>query len=143
MSRGRVLGLDPGERRIGVALSDATGIIAQPHMVIDRRRHDLAATLRTLYEEHEVGTVVVGLPVSLSGEEGTAARRARAFGAKVEDILGCQVVYQDERFTTVQAEDALLEAGMRRVERREKRDKIAAALMLQAYLDAGRGEETP
>jgi putative Holliday junction resolvase len=143
MSRGRVLGLDPGERRIGVALSDATGIIAQPHMVIDRRRQDLAATLRTLYEEHEVGTVVVGLPVSLSGEEGASARRARAFGAKVEDILGCQVVYQDERFTTVQAEDALLEAGMRRVERREKRDKIAAALMLQAYLDAGRGEETP
>jgi putative Holliday junction resolvase len=143
MSRGRVLGLDPGERRIGVALSDATGMIAQPHMVIDRRRQDLAETLRSLYQEHGVGTVVVGLPVSLSGEEGASARRARSFGAEVEEILGCEVVYQDERFTTVQAEDALLEAGMRRVERRDKRDKVAAALMLQGYLDAARRGETP
>ncbi len=139
MSAGRVLGLDPGERRIGVALSDTMGMIAQPYMVIDRRRRDLAATLRSLYEEQEVGTVVVGLPVSLSGEEGEAARRARAFGATVEEILGCEVVYYDERFTTVQAEDALLEAGMRRAERRERRDKVAAALMLQGFLDARRG----
>ncbi len=138
MSPQRVLGLDPGERRIGVALSDTMGMIAQPYMVIDRRRQDLAATLRALCEDQEVGTVVVGLPVSLSGEEGEAARRARAFGAAVEEILGCEVVYQDERFTTVQAEDALLEAGMRRAERRERRDKVAAALMLQGFLDAQR-----
>ena len=135
MSWQRVLGLDPGERRIGVALSDTTGMIAQPYSVIDRRRDDVAVALRTLYQEQEVGLVVIGLPVSLSGEEGTAARRARDFGATVEEILGCEVVYQDERFTTVQAENALLEAGMRRAERRERRDKVAAAVMLQGFLD--------
>jgi len=136
MIQHRALGLDPGTRRIGVALSDGMGMIAQPHMVIDRRRDDVAAILRTLYEEQGVGVVVIGLPVSLSGEEGAAARQAREFGATVESILEVKVVYHDERFTTVQAENALLEAGMRRAGRRERRDKVAAAVMLQSFLDA-------
>ncbi len=136
MIQHRALGLDPGTRRIGVALSDGMGMIAQPHMVIDRRRDDVAAILRTLYEEQGVGVVVIGLPVSLSGEEGAAARQAREFGATVESILEVKVVYHDERFTTVQAENALLEAGMRRAGRRKRRDKVAAAVMLQSFLDA-------
>lgn len=135
MSLSRVMGLDPGERRIGVALSDPLGIIAQPHQVIDRRAGDAIAAIRDLCVEYDVATVVVGLPKSLSGEEGAAAARARELGAAVGDATGCEIEYFDERFTTVQAESALLEGGMRRRKRRETIDKVAAAMMLQGYLD--------
>jgi len=133
---GRVLGLDPGERRIGVALSDPTGIIAQPLEVIDREVADPVETVKRLVREHEVVTVVIGLPVSLSGGEGPAAKAARAFGATMSAALDIEVVYQDERFTTVTAEEALIEGGVRRDRRRQVRDMVAAAVMLQAYLDA-------
>lgn len=136
MSEGRVLGLDPGERRIGVALSDPTGIIAQPHDVIDREVTDPVRAVQDLVREYEIVTVVIGLPVSLSGGEGPAAQAAREFGATMEAALGVDVRYQDERFTTVTAEEALIEGGVRRERRREVRDKVAAAVMLQAYLDA-------
>ena len=136
MTTGRILGLDPGERRIGVALSDPTGIIAQPHDVIDRKVTDPVKAVQELVREHEVVTVVIGLPVSLSGGEGPAAQAAREFGATMESALDVEVCYQDERFTTVTAEEALIEAGVRREKRRDVRDKVAAAVMLQAYLDS-------
>jgi putative Holliday junction resolvase len=136
-----VLGLDPGERRIGVALSDPTGIIASPLTVIDRRTEDPAKRLRALCAEYDVGTIVVGLPVSLSGAEGAAAEKARRFGEEVHVITGRKVVFADERFTSVQAERLLLEEGMRRSRRRTTTDKVAAALMLQGYLDRVRREE--
>ena len=142
MSTARLLGLDPGERRIGVALSDPLGIIAQPFTVIDQRTEDLTKRLRELCTEYDVGTIVVGLPVSLSGDEGTAAAKARRFGAKVKTITGCDVVFADERFTTVQAERALVDDGMRRDRRRETKDKVAAALMLQGYLDRTSREDS-
>lgn len=131
----RILGLDPGERRIGVALSDPTGTIASPHSVIDRREVDPAVVVRNLCEEHGVDLIVVGLPTGLSGHEGPAAEAARAFGTEVSEAVGLPVEYQDERFTTVTAEAALLEGGVRRDKRREVRDKVAAAVILQAYLD--------
>ncbi len=131
-----MLGLDPGERRIGVALSDPLGIIAQPHTVLDRRTEDAVARIKTICAEYEVAKVVVGLPVSLSGEEGVAAQKARDLGAQVEESTGCEIVFYDERFTTLQAEAALLEGGMRRRKRRETVDKVAAAVMLQGYLDS-------
>jgi putative pre-16S rRNA nuclease len=131
----RVLGLDPGTRRIGVALSDATGTIAGPHSVIDRRIVDVDEALRRLVEEHGVELIVVGLPVSLSGAEGPAAEAARAFADSVADATGLPIVLQDERFTTVTAEGALIEGGVGRSERRRKRDQVAAAVMLQSFLD--------
>lgn len=131
-----MLGLDPGERRIGVALSDPLGIIAQPHTVLDRRTEDALGKIKALCEQYEVAKVVVGLPVSLSGGEGMAAEKARDLGAQVEESTGCEIVFFDERFTTVQAEAALLEGGVRRRKRRETVDKIAAAMMLQGYLDS-------
>ena len=82
---------------------------------------------------------MVGLPVSLSGDEGPAAGAARDFGVRVAEATGRDVVFVDERFTTVVAEGALLEAGMRRSRRREVKDKVAAAIMLQAYLDQRHG----
>jgi putative Holliday junction resolvase len=137
----RVLGLDHGERRIGVAVSDATGTIATPHSVIDRRGGDVSETLRSVIAEYDVELVVVGLPLQLSGEEGTSARSARAFADTVAEATGLPVALQDERFTTVTAEDALIEGGVRRRERREVRDKVAAAVMLQGYLDSRRRED--
>ena len=134
----RILGLDHGERRIGVAVSDSTGTIATPHSVIDRRHADVASVLRSLVDEYGVELVVVGLPVHLSGEEGSAAKAARAFADSVAAATGLPVELQDERFTTVTAEEALLEGGVRRRERREIRDKVAAAVMLQGYLDGSR-----
>lgn len=137
----RVLGLDHGERRIGVAVSDATGTIATPHSVIDRRGRDVSEALRSVIAEYDVERVVVGLPLQLSGEEGTSARSARAFADTVAEATGLPVALQDERFTTVTAEDALIEGGVRRRERREVRDKVAAAVMLQGYLDSRRRED--
>jgi len=131
----RILGLDPGERRIGVALSDPLGIIAQPHSVIDQRQQDVAAELRRLVDQEGVTRIVVGLPVSLDGTERRAAQRARDFGAVVAAATGIRPVFADERFTTKLAERALLEGGVRRAERKTSRDKVAAAVMLQGYLD--------
>ena len=136
----RVLGLDPGERRIGVAVADATGTIASPHSVIDQRHADVPESLRRIIDEYEVELIVVGLPVQLSGQEGSSAKAARAFAATVSDATGLPVALQDERFTTVTAEEALLEGGVRRRQRREVRDKVAAAVMLQGYLDSRRND---
>jgi putative Holliday junction resolvase len=132
---GRVLGIDPGERRVGVALSDPGRVIASPLEVIDRRRMDVAERVADLCGEYDVTTIVVGLPVSLGGTEGPAAERARELGSQVTASIGHDVVYWDERFTTVTAEASLLEAGMRRDRRRERRDMVAAAVILQSYLD--------
>ena len=131
----RILGLDPGERRVGVALSDPTGTIASPHSVIDRRSVELTEAVRSLCEEHDVEQIVVGLPTGLSGVEGPSAKAARTVGTSVADATGLPVEYQDERFTTVTAEAALLEGGVRRAKRRDVRDKVAAAVILQTYLD--------
>jgi putative Holliday junction resolvase len=131
----RILGLDPGERRVGVALSDPTGTIASPHSVIDRRSVELVDAVRTLCDEHDVERIVVGLPTGLSGVEGPSAKAARIVGDAVAEATGFPVEYQDERFTTVTAEAALLEGGVRRAKRRDVRDKVAAAVILQTYLD--------
>ncbi len=131
----RILGLDPGQRRIGVALSDPTGTIASPHSVIDRRSAEFTDAVRSLCEEHGVERIVVGLPTGLSGVEGPSAASARGVGAAVADATGLPVEYQDERFTTVTAEAALLEGGVKRSKRRDVRDKVAASVILQTYLD--------
>ena len=137
----RVLGLDHGERRIGVAVSDATGTIATPHSVIDRRGQDVSEVLRSVIDEYDVEVIVVGLPLHLSGDEGASAESARSFAEAVAEATGLPVALQDERFTTVTAEQALLEGGVRRRERREVRDKVAAAVMLQGYLDSKRSDD--
>jgi len=135
----RTLGLDPGERRIGVALSDPLGMIAQPHCVIDRRSQDVATELRRIVAEEDVTRIVIGLPTSLDGQERAAALAARQFGVEVMDATGLEPVFADERFTTSVAERALIEGGVRRAERKLKRDKVAAAVMLQGYLDSTGG----
>ena len=132
---GRFLGLDPGERRIGVAISDATGTIASPVEFVDRKARNHEQRIADLCSEWEVTEIVVGLPLSLDGTEGPAATKSRDFGMFVAELTGLPVSYHDERFTTVTAEQALLEGGVKRRSRTSKRDQVAAAVMLQGFLD--------
>ncbi len=132
---GRILGLDPGKRRIGIALSDPSGTIATPHAVIDRRRADFTSELRSLCDEYDVEMIVVGLPLTLAGDEGASAEMARSVASAAEQATGLAVHLVDERLTSVTAEAALIEGKVRRSERKETRDKVAAAVLLQGYLD--------
>jgi putative holliday junction resolvase len=138
VTRTRLLGVDYGKARVGLAVSDPARQIAFPLEVRERRGQDAdAAYFRELAEREEVGGLVVGLPVHLDGREGPAAVEARAFGAWLAEATGLSVVFCDERFSTVQAESALWEAGLTHRLRKERRDKVAAQMLLQAYLDAG------
>ncbi|MCZ7536368.1 MAG: Holliday junction resolvase RuvX [Acidimicrobiia bacterium] len=139
---GRALGVDLGERRIGLALSDPGGVIASPHSVL-RRGRDRAGDHRAILavaRDEGVVAIVVGLPRSLSGGLGPAARAALAEIDELRASAGaCMTVEAcDERFTTVVAERALVEGGVRRQDRRAVVDKVAAAVMLQSWLDARR-----
>ena len=137
----RALGLDLGSKRIGVAVSDLSGTIASPLTVVTRgrsRRHD-HQRIAQLVREEEAECVVVGLPRSLSGGEGPAARAALAEVEALASVVGVPVETHDERFTTVTATRALAEAGVRGPARRAVVDKVAAAVILQSWLDARRG----
>ena len=138
MSAGRVLALDPGARRVGVAVSDPLGITAQPHAVLDGRDPGLMEGIARMAAELGVERIVVGLPISLNGSEGPAAAAAREFAARVAAATGLPVVMADERFTSVSAERVLVDAGLSGRRRRAVRDRVAAAVLLQAYLDGGR-----
>jgi putative Holliday junction resolvase len=131
---GRIVAFDPGSTRIGVAVSDPLGITAQPHATLPAGE-DLDDRLRDLAAELEADLLVVGLPVSLDGGEGPAAARAREFAARAAAATGLPVEMHDERFTTVTAERVLVQAGMRREQRKEVRDKVAATVLLQSFLD--------
>lgn len=138
---GRIIGLDPGERRIGVAIADPTATIASPDRFIDRKIQEPVAAIAALCQELDVATIVIGLPVALDGREGPSAHAARRFGALVTQATGITVEYHDERFTSVTAEQALISGGMRRKQRKQKRDQVAAAVMLQSYLDSRRNDD--
>jgi putative Holliday junction resolvase len=135
---GRVLGLDFGTRRVGAAVSDPRRSIATPLEVYERRGPERDARhYQDVVQEHEVDRIVVGLPLHTSGREGTSAAQARAWGGWLAEATGRAVVFVDERYTTFEAEDALIAAGLRRRKRRGLRDMLAARILLQAYLDAG------
>jgi len=132
----RCLGLDLGEKRIGVSLSDALGWTAGPLSALQRIgwKKDLAA-LRSLIAAHEVQRVVVGLPIQMDGTEGEMARRTQEFVARFRMTVSIPVETWDERLSTVQAERILVEADLRRDKRRQVIDSMAACLILQGYLD--------
>jgi len=135
----RFLGIDYGERRIGLALSDPTGMIARPHTTLKRRRgkRPPVAAVETVIREHGVTGVVVGLPLDLDGEETAWTREVRAFGDALGERTGLPVHYIDERMTSVRAERAVRSIGLPKGERerKERVDAAAAALILQTYLD--------
>jgi putative Holliday junction resolvase len=134
---GRVLGIDPGSRRIGIAVSDQDRRVATPLVVVERRRDAQAhrRAIGDLSREWEVVGLVVGLPLSLDGSEGPAAVAARDEAAALADATGLPVTTYDERFTTVTAERAMAEAEVPKHDRRAVVDKLAAAIMLQSWLD--------
>ncbi len=134
----RILGLDYGTRRVGAALSDPGRTIAFPLEVYALRgaEHD-ARHYREVVAENEVDRIVIGLPLHTSGRESPLAALARAFGDWLAGITGRRVVYFDERYSTVEAEQRLIDAGLTRQKRKALRDQLAAQIMLQGYLDAG------
>ena len=135
----RIMGLDVGSRRIGVALSDELGLTAQPLTAVEAGAGARAAAeaIAGLCAEHGVEKVVIGMPCSLTGgDRGAGGDRARELGRALGERLAVEVVYWDERFTTAEAERVLVSAGVRRDKRRRVVDKLAAALILQGYLDA-------
>jgi putative Holliday junction resolvase len=136
----RALGIDLGSRRIGVAVSDRSGTIATPLTVVARsgRRSDDHRRLAELVAEEEAERVVVGLPLSLDGSMGRAAQDAVAEAEALASVVGVPVETWDERLTTVTADRALMAQRMRAEARRRVVDKVAAAVMLQGWLDARR-----
>jgi putative Holliday junction resolvase len=138
----RLLGLDLGRKTIGLALCDEGGVVATPLRTLARvgGQRDLDAVAEAA-REAGAGALVLGLPLELSGREGEAARRVRRFGEALAAHLGCAVHYWDERFSTAHAERALLEGDLRRAERKRVINHVAAALILQSYLDAARARE--
>ncbi len=137
----RALGLDVGQATIGVALTDEAGIAAHPLSVISRAGTDRdVSAIQTLVVNHDVGDVVIGMPYELSGKVGHRARRVREFIAALRAALPAEVKLheQDERFTTAEAERVLIAADLSRAKRKDVIDQQAAALILQAWLDASR-----
>ena len=131
----RILALDLGERRIGVAVSDALGCLARPLKVLRRKSHDIdTAAIEELVRELQAEQLVVGYPRSLSGSVGPQAERVQRYVDRLRERLQVPVILWDERLSTAHAERLVREAGKR--VRRESIDAAAAAVILQSYLDA-------
>ena len=136
--KGRLLGVDYGHVRIGLAVSDPDRIIASPLQTYTVQNPQVdAVALRALAKSEKIVGLVVGLPLHTGGEEGKKAAEARVFGSWLAGVTGVPVVYWDERYTTAAAEDALWDAGLSHRKRRDRRDRVAAQIFLQSYLDAG------
>lgn len=142
MSGERLLGLDIGSRRIGVAVSDELGTIASPVGMIDQRK-DVVAQLRQMVETYRPARLIVGLPVGLSGREGPQAAEVRAVAEELAEIVDLPLEYWDERLTTSIAERSLIAQGTRRDKRKDRVDAVAAAVILQGYLDNQRWKKGP
>ncbi|HEY8484916.1 MAG TPA: Holliday junction resolvase RuvX [Longimicrobiales bacterium] len=135
----RILGIDYGERRIGLAISDPTATIAQPLPTLLRRRgkRPPVAAIARLAEEHQVDEIVLGLPLTPEGEESDWTQEVRAFGEKLAERTGRPIHFVDERLTSARAERTIRDLGLRRRQRQQKDrvDATAAMLILQTYLD--------
>lgn len=137
--RRKVVALDPGAVRVGVAISDDLGMYAHPRGAFPAKpRPALLQKLRQIVVEEDVGRILVGLPLDMRGTEGEAARRVRDLAQAVADATGCDVELFDERLTTVQAQRALTASGLNRKDSRAHIDEASAVTMLQAWLDGRR-----
>ena len=133
----RILALDPGTKRIGIAISDELKFIAQPLEFVPAEPFpDLVAHLKQLIQEREVEMILVGMPRNMDGTYGQAAARVQEFVSELKKALPLRIKKWDERLTTVQANRVLIDADVRRDKRKEKVDKMAAAILLQSYLDS-------
>jgi len=135
----RILALDIGDRRIGVAVSDPTGLIARPLAIIIRKDdHIDIQTIAELAHNHGVECIIVGLPLSLDGYPGPQADKVRCFTTKLATATNTPLEFRDERFSTITAREYRLGSGVGRKKRRAPDDDTAAAVILQSYLDETR-----
>ena len=140
----RLLGLDLGEKTIGIALSDTTRSIATPLQTLKRGRFKIdAQILATLIAEHDIGGLIVGLPLNMDGSDGPSAQSARAFARNFAGISDCALVLVDERLSTAAVTRTLIDADASRRRRGQVVDKMAAAYILQGALDQLRGLSNP
>ena len=133
----KVMAIDLGDVRTGVALSDVTGFLAGRSVTIAQRDHNkLLEELLGIIEAEKPGEIVLGLPINMDGSEGPRAEKSRVFGARLEQASGLPVKYMDERGTSVTANRILSDAGKKRGKQRARVDAVAAAIILQSYLDS-------
>ena len=135
----RVIGLDYGSKTVGVALSDELMLTAQPLTTIHRDRptklRQTLAQIEQIIEQYDVDRIVVGWPKKLDNEEGERCEKTKEFGDMLENRTGLEIIYQDERLTTAQADGVFEQGGIRKDKRKQYIDKMAASLILQNYLD--------
>ena len=135
----RVIGLDYGSKTVGVALSDELMLTAQPLTTIHRDRptklRQTLAQIEQIIEQYDVDRIVVGWPKKLDNEEGERCEKTKEFGDMLENRTWLEIIYQDERLTTAQADGVLEQGGIRKDKRKQYIDKMAASLILQNYLD--------
>ena len=131
-----ILGLDIGDARTGVAISDELGIAAHPLCTIQRKsRKAVLAELQKLVDAHKVERIVVGLPLQLDGQTGTQAKKVKQFAGKLEQQVNLPIVFWDESFTTHEAAEILRGTKKRRKKRKQVIDQVAAVLILEGYLE--------
>ena len=136
---GRVMALDVGGRRIGVALSDTTRVLASPLTTLRAEpRERVLSEIAALVQRHEVAEVVVGLPLTLSGEIGPQAHVIQLFVERLKGVLTAPIHLFDERLTTVAAERMMVDLGMKPEQRKARIDEVAASIILQDFLDSKR-----
>ena len=131
----RILALDVGDRRIGVAISDKTGTIARAVATLDRNKKNIVKELRTISKKYEISKIIIGLPLRSNGTEGIQVKKVRIFAKHLQEELGLPLQEWDERLTSVQAERLLITADLKRAKRKVIIDQVAATLILQSYLD--------
>ena len=140
----RILGLDYGSTTVGTAVNDGLGLTVQPVETIVRKEENKLrrtfARIEELIREYDISMLVLGLPLNMDGSEGERAEKTRQFGEKLARRTGLPVVYQDERLTSVEADEILAESGIRRQDRKAYIDQVAAALILEDYLGRARQE---
>jgi putative Holliday junction resolvase len=142
VKRMRLMALDIGDRRIGVALSDPSKTLARSLRVVRRRSEEAdVLEIASLVEEYEVEKIVVGHPLQLDGTAGEQARRVEAYVEKLREAAGVPIILRDEGLSTVRAREMMIEAGTKQKDRRTRIDAVAAAVILQDYIDSLSTEE--
>lgn len=135
--RTRILAIDPGSVRIGLAISDTERHIASPLTTYTRRDTTQDAIyFKKIVEDEEIGLILVGLPVREDGYEGEQAKAARVLGEWLQQTTGVECIYCDERFTSFAADESMNAAGLTKKQRKARRDRVAAQVLLQTYLDS-------
>lgn len=132
----RFLGLDVGDKYIGVSISDTTCTIASNLVTIRRTSNNKAyEEIEGILNDYNIGTVVVGVPINMDGSDTVMSKRIRKFARKLTPKFGVEVIFQDERFTSIEAERTLIQSNVRRENRKKYIDQLAASIILQTYID--------